>query len=99
MNDIDRMIAVLQAFNEGKTIQLRHRNDDAADWVDVGVSTEWDWCTFDYRIKPEEPRRFWLNLYPTMGCRSSVCYDSREEAANFARHEVSKQIEFVEVVK
>ena len=26
----------------------------------------------------QEPRRVWLNWYPTKKCRSSVCYDSRE---------------------
>ena len=52
-----------------------------------------------HRVKPAEPRRVWLNWYPTMNCRALVCYDSREEAKSFARHEVSEQIEFVEVVK
>ena len=47
----------------------------------------------------QEPRRVWMNWYPTMNCRSSVCYDSREEAASFARHDITEQIEFVEVVK
>ena len=47
----------------------------------------------------QEPRRVWMNWYPTMNCRSSVCYDSREEAAHFACYEVSQQIEFVEVIR
>ena len=99
MNDIDHMIAVLQAFKEGKMIQVRRRSNDAGDWVDVSGITAWDWCTFDYRIKPAEPRRFWRNWYPSSGKWSPACFDSREEAASIARHEGSQQIEFVEVVK
>ena len=100
MNDIDRMVAVMQAAKEGKTIQSRNLDHGDIDvhWIDT-TSPLWDWHTCDYRIKPVEPRRIWLNWYPTMNCRSSVCYDSREEAASFARHDITEQIEFVEVVK
>ena len=100
MTDIDYMISVLQAAKEGKAIQRRHRhlrgNDE--NWRDA-PEQRWDWFTFDYRVKPAEPRRVWLNWYPTMNCRSLVCYDSREEAASLARHDITEQIEFVEVVK
>ena len=85
MTDIDYMTAVMQAAKEGKEIHT--------------PKPSWNWSTFDYRVKPAEPRRIWLNWYPTMNCRSSVCYDSREEAASFARHDITEQIEFVEVVK
>ena len=99
MNDIDHMIAVLQASKKGKTIQSRHRSYESSDWIDVAGSNMWDWYMFDYRIKPAEPRRIWLNLYPTAGCLSAVCYDSREEAASIARHRDAQQIEFVEVME
>ena len=99
MNDIDHMIAVLQAAKEGKTIQCRHRSHESSDWIDVAGSNMWDWYIFDYRIKPAEPRRIWRNWYPALGKWSPACFDSREEAASIARHEGSQQIEFVEVVK
>ena len=100
MKDIDHMIAVLQAFKQGKAIQFRRRSHPDTDvyWKDTPKPC-WDWDTFDYRVKPAEPRRVWLNFYPTMGGRSSVCYDSREEAAKFACYEDSQQVEFVEVRK
>lgn len=99
MNDIDHMIAVLQASKEGKTIQSRYRSYESSDWIDVAGSNMWDWATFEYRIKPAEPRRLWLNWYPDLGRLSYGCYDRREEAAKFACSEGSQQIEFVEVVK
>ena len=100
MTNIDHMIAVMQAAKEGKAIQSRHRPHRDIDvcWRDA-PKPSWDWATFDYRIKPTEPRRIWLNWYPTKKCRSSVCYDSREEAASFAIHDIAEQVEFVEVVK
>ena len=99
MNDIDHMIAVLQASKEGKTIQSRYRSHESSDWIDVAGSNMWDWYIFDYRIKPAEPRRFWRNWYPDRRLWSSVCYDSREKAARSSCHKDSQQIEFVEVVK
>ena len=99
MKDIDHMIAVMQAFKEGKAIQYWARCNRGTDenWGDA-PNPIWNWATFEYRVKPE-PRRIWLNWYPTKKCRSSVCYDSREEAASFAIHDIAEQVEFVEVVK
>ena len=99
MTDIDHMIAVMQAAKEGKAIQSRYHQHPAIGefWRDAHTP-HWNWTAFDYRVKPE-PRRIWLNWYPTKKCRSSVCYDSREEAASFAIHDIAEQVEFVEVVK
>ena len=99
MTDIDHMIAVLQAAKEGKAIQYWARCNRGTDenWGDA-PNPIWNWATYDYRVKPE-PRRIWLNWYPTKKCRSSVCYDSREEAASFAIHDIAEQVEFAEVVK
>ena len=100
MNDIDHMIAVMQAAKEGKAIQSRYRPSQDIDvcWR-YAPEPGWDWATYDYRIKPAEPRRVWLNWYPDLGRLSYDWHDSREEAATFACSEGMQQIEFVEVVK
>ena len=98
MTDIDHMLEVLQAAKAGKTIQSKPRTGPTRKWGTPDHS-RFDWINFDYRVKPAGPRRIWLNWYPTMNCRSLYYYDSRAEAKSFARHEVSEQIEFVEVVK
>ena len=100
MTDIDYMIATMQAAKEGKAIQRRYRTHPVTDvyWKDT-PKPDWNWTDFNYRVKPAEPRKVWLNFYPTINCRSSVCYDNREEAAKFACCEPSQQVEFVEVVK
>ena len=56
MNDIDHMIAVMQAAKEGKTIQILYHDDIDAGWIDT-TRPLWDWRTCDYRVKPAEPRR------------------------------------------
>ena len=99
MNDIDHMIAVLQAFKEGKKIQVRCRSNDADDWVDAADNNAWNWDMFDYRVKPAEPRRIWLHCYSALWRLSNDCYNSREDAAESASSGVVQQIEFVEVVK
>lgn len=51
------MIAVMQAYDEGKQIQERKNLinvfDTDIEWKDC-KSVIWNWALFDYRIKPEE---------------------------------------------
>ena len=99
MTDIDHMIAVLQAFKEGKTIQYRARCNRGTDenWGDA-PSQIWNWASYDYRIKPAEPRRIWVNTY---GNRMGFAYASREQADANADAGIYRVecVEFVEVVK
>ena len=99
MTDIDHMIAVMRAAKEGKAIQSRHRPHRDIDvcWKDA-PKPSWDWATFDYRIKPAEPRRVWVNMY---GSHSTVGYAfySRQIADTHAGVERVECVEFVEVVK
>ena len=99
MNDIDHMIAVMQAAKEGKAIQYRARGNRGTDenWGDA-PSPIWNWATYDYRVKPAEPRRVWVNMY---GSYSTVGYAfySRQIADTHAGVERVECVEFVEVVK
>lgn len=99
MNDIDHMIAVMQAAKEGKAIQRRHRTYRDMDgfWNDAD-SQRWNWSTFDYRVKPAEPRKVWVNMY---GNRMGFAYASREQADANADAGIYRVecVEFVEVVK
>ena len=99
MTDIDHMIAVLTAAKEGKAIQRRHRTHRDIDgfWKDVR-SLHWNWADFDYRVKPAEPRRIWVNLYSS-GVLSDRNWCSQSEAEHSAMTSGTKQVEFVEVVK
>lgn len=54
---IDEMIAVMQAFKDGKNIQSRARPDGT--WL-ICREPSWGWNGYDYRVKPE-PRIF--NFY------------------------------------
>ena len=97
MNDIDHMIAVLTAAKEGKAIQRRHRTHRDIDgfWKDVR-SLHWNWADFDYRVKPAEPRRIWVNMYNDyMG----FAHSSREQADANAGVNRVECVEFVEVVR
>lgn len=99
MDDIDHMIAVMTAAKEGKAIQRRHCTHRDIDrfWKDVR-SLHWNWATYDYRVKPAEPRRVWVNMY---GSHSTVAYAfySRQIADTHAGVERVECVEFVEVVK
>jgi len=54
----DEMIEVIQAHKDGKTIQLRHKNQPK--WVDFSKPL-WNFDNTDYRVKPE-PREFYIDL-------------------------------------
>ena len=51
-------IAVMQAYEDGKKIQIYFKASGWTDW-DVSWGPVWDWDKHDYRIKPEEeePKR------------------------------------------
>lgn len=95
MTDTDHMIAVMQAAKEGKTIQCKFRAQGKDHWFDVAFPS-WDWATFDYRIKPKEPRRIWVNMYDD---HRGFAYPSREQANARAGTYRAACVEFVEVVK
>lgn len=51
-------IAVMQAAEAGKPLQIRRRFEEKDEWSENEVGlTGWDWVHWDYRIRPE-PREF-----------------------------------------
>ena len=49
-------IAVMQAAERGEEIQLLYKYGLA--WED-NSDPSWDWCNFDYRVKPKT-QKFWV---------------------------------------
>ena len=98
MTDIDHMIAVMQAAKEGKAIQRRYRTHPVTDvyWKDT-PKPDWNWTSFDYRVKPE-PRRVWVNMYCN---RMGFAHASREQADANADAGIYRVecVEFVEVME
>lgn len=56
----EEMIAVMQAYSEGKTIEAMLLCQ--AHWNEV-LHPTWDWCNTDYRIKPEPKTMYVLLRY------------------------------------
>lgn len=48
------MISIMRAFAEGKKIECRRYVSD--NWYITKVPC-WDWSSFDYRVKPEHPKK------------------------------------------
>lgn len=65
----DEMIAVIAAHRDGKKVQCQVKNH--ADWYDYhnGDEPQWDFNSFDYRIKPE-PLVLWAAFYPDGGLQA-----------------------------
>lgn len=60
--ELDRKIAVMQAYRDGKVIQI---TNGRGNWRDDGsVPLIWNWGCHDYRVKPVEPRRLWVLSTP-----------------------------------
>ena len=56
-------IKVMQAAEEGETIQWCKDNDLGNGWKDVDINyISWDWNHHAYRIKPQ-PKEIWVNEY------------------------------------
>lgn len=52
--DIKEKIAIMQAYAEGKEIEISEIGEN--DWS-LSCAPTWDWSSFDYRIKPENPKK------------------------------------------
>lgn len=51
-NDLDRMIGVMAAFNNGAKIEIRNLRSINKDFKPTDVPL-WNWSSFEYRVKPE----------------------------------------------
>lgn len=51
MKTIDEMVAVMQAYKDGKEIESRP-HIPCSEWHHAG-KPGWDWSCIDYRVKPE----------------------------------------------
>lgn len=63
IKETEHRLVIMKAYQEGKTIQVRHNRTDGfkPPWIDVTPHPEKNpmaFDVFDYRIKPE-PRDFW----------------------------------------
>lgn len=57
--DIKEKIAVMQAYAEGKKIEICSINTDPIKKWFVCYAPTWNWDSFDYRVKPElKPRPY-----------------------------------------
>lgn len=66
MKTLKEKIKVMQALEDGKTIQAHYLQDGL--WFDCEVEPAWNWGELDYRIAskppPPELKELWLNIYP-----------------------------------
>lgn len=77
-------IAVMQAHAKGEAVQsIACGNAKIYGWKD-DMDPVWDWSLRDYRIKPKEPRRWWLRL---------------KEDGSVLGISTAKQIDYIEVVE
>lgn len=53
---------VMIAFAEGKTIEYRENGEHVWEYA---KTPSWDWFSFDYRIKPAEPKKVKLTAFTT----------------------------------
>ena len=91
----DEMIAIIQAYKDGKNIQRKNKNHN--EWFD-GVPY-WNFADCEYRVKPRKPREIWVNIYS--GDIFGLIHKSKEKADSFNCGEGSTLVpcvKFVEVI-
>lgn len=62
---------IIQAAIDAKRLQWCHKNGEMrGQWKDLAYADHpFDFSRFDYRIKPQEPLRCWVNIYSDrFGC-------------------------------
>lgn len=53
MSELDYQISVMQAFKEGRKIEVSDTNGEV--WMDT-IKPSWNWYDNTYRVKPEPPQ-------------------------------------------
>lgn len=91
--ELKRRIEVMQACLDGRPIEVRSRYRYGSNWY-VAMDPNWDWTSFDYRIK-REPREWWVNVYLSDCCISK----SKQEADQNASSERIECIHVREVLE
>jgi hypothetical protein len=96
-NNAAEYIPLLQAMSEGKQLQIRTKDGC---WSDAPVYLAFNAGPEYYRIKPPEPRRFWVNVYDKTKSlqRAGYAYDSRKEADAASNGNRIDCVEVVEVI-
>lgn len=83
MNTPDEIIAVVQAFKDGKQIQARYRNEE---WVDLCAPT-WEFSRLEYRVKPESKRR-WYTVKELLALGAVLVRRVGTDAVSMARADI-----------
>ena len=76
--ETQRKMKVMQAFEDGKQIQMKGCLEGEQDWVDC-MYPLWHWGTLDYRVKPER-RALSINVF-TLFNRPAWIKRVRDEVA------------------
>jgi hypothetical protein len=104
MRTTKEKIAIMQAFEDGKPIEMK--NASSAQWstLSMGKSADpiWNWGSCDYRIK-QEPKVVYINYYEDYEESEGYSpygdvYDSEEDAIE-GRGDVGKTLKFIEVLE
>lgn len=97
-NTPDEIVELVRAYDNDRDFEAAAIPEGA--WVDISTTThpieEWDFRTLRYRIKPKQPRVFWINLYPESGTTDDNLYDSESNADDAARPDRLECIKLVE---
>jgi hypothetical protein len=81
MSTTKEKIAVMQGSCDGKDVQFKRRVDDSC-WFDCVLSQpNWDWDTYDYRLKPE-PCKLWVINYEGIPTDRVSGWKTKEAAEN-----------------
>jgi len=82
MSTTKEKIEIMQAFEDGKTVECR--GESSGIWGKVAVPNPlWNWPDCEYRIKPE-PIECWVNVLDADIC--STVFQSQKDAIMALRH-------------
>lgn len=89
----DEMCEIMKASSEGKSIEVRHKNDTDTDWTDITFPC-WNWVDYEYRVKPEaaEPRYSIDDVTGELKAKIKSLRAERHEMASAVSNAVWKEL-------
>lgn len=93
-DDANAILPIIQAFAEGKTIQVKKYSDARLEWRDCEYP-KFDCSASSYRIKPDPPKEFWINCYEHDHTTKYFIHETEESA--IAGRQLGKNVKTLHV--
>lgn len=99
MKTLKQKIEIMQACEDGKTIQFCDRSSPfGLKWVNAPINPVFNWGEADYKIR-SEPEIIYMNIYENRSDNFGNAFSTSEEASRAITEDYIRTAKFIEVLE